>query len=147
VLLKGEKMSALDDALLKLIEDSESGQGPYYDEVLNTEFYIPLNADPSSDQGDQAQNVSPMVLESEGKSYLMLFDSVERLNAWAEQEAPHAIYAGYRLAEVTPEALHWAVNVNTEYAKEFVPEELALLRQAVAAFRENEVIEESAVNK
>jgi hypothetical protein len=128
-------MSALDDALQKFIDDPETGQGPYYDQLLNTEFYIPLSETP---QEDEPQNVAPMILESDGKHYMMLFDSVERLNSWAEQEAAHAIYVGYQLAELTPDSLCWAINVGSDHGKEIVPEELAMLKQAVAAYRESE---------
>jgi hypothetical protein len=128
-------MSALDEALKKFIEDPDKGQEPYYEELLNTEFYIPLAEAP---EGEQPESVVPMVLESEEKKYMMLFDSVERLNDWAEQDAAHAVYAGYQLAELNPESLHWAINVGTDLAKELVPEEIAWLKQAVVSYREQE---------
>lgn len=132
-------MSALDDALQKFIDEPETGQEPYYDEVLNTDFYIPLMEAPDA---AEPQDVAPMVLESEGKNYLMLFDSEERLNAWAQEDAHHAIYAGHQLAELTPEDICWAVNVGCEYAKEILPEEIGWLKQAVVSCREQEETEQ-----
>lgn len=126
-------MSALDEALKKFMENPEEGQEAYYEEILNTNFYIPLSEAP---KGDNPEEVSPMVLEAEDKNYLMLFDSEERLKAWADQDVPYAIYAGFQLAEMTPDIFHWAVNVGAQHSKEFIPEEIGWLRESVQAFRE-----------
>ena len=126
-------MSALDQALENFIAD-EAAQNQYYEEVLNTEFYLPLNDAPD----ENPENVAPLILEADGKLYMMLFDSEERLTGWAEGEVPYARYMGYQLAELTPEKLHWAINVGSQFSKELVPEEIDWLKQAVAAHRENE---------
>ncbi len=128
-------MSKLDDALQKFIDDHENGQEPYYEEVLNTEFYIPLSEAPD----DQPENVAPMILESEEKHYMMLFDSEERLTHWAGQTVPHAVFMGYQLAELTPDSLHWAINIGSQFSKELVPGEIDWLKQAVKADQDQDV--------
>ena len=116
-------MTALDEALEKYREDDEH-QDAYYELVLNTDFYIPI-CEPEEESPD---SVVPLQFESEGKSYLMLFDSEERLTAWAKQEVRHAVIAGHLLAEISTPQIHLAVNFGDGNAKEFVPDEIKWLR-------------------
>lgn len=127
-------MSVLDDVLQKFNDNPEEGQHAFYETVLNTIFYIPLRDDPSE---EKPEKVAPLILESDDKGYLMMFDSEERLNAWAGQEVPHTTYPGFQLAEMSPEGLYWALNVGSEQTKEFIPEEIDMLKQAVAAYNES----------
>lgn len=125
-------MTALDEALAKYLADDEN-QAAYYELVLNTDFYIPI-----SDEGDSStlgakESVSPRVYESDGKSYLMLFDSEERLADWAKDPINYVILAGFKIAEISPPSLHWAINIGSSYAKEFVPDEISWLKTAEAA--------------
>lgn len=119
-------MTELDQALEKLMQDEEQ-QAQYYDLVLNTDFYIPI-CEPEA--GESQESVAPLLLESDGKSYLMLFDTEERLTAWAKQTVPFAIIAGYQIAEFSTPELHWAVNIGGQFAKEFVPDEISFLKEA-----------------
>lgn len=59
---------------------------------------------------------------------MSLFDSEERLNAWAGQPVPFAIIAGHFAAAITTADLHWAINLDSGFAKELVPEEIAFLQ-------------------
>ncbi len=126
-------MTDLDQALAKFVQD-ENEQAAYYDLVLNTRFYIPTR-DGEAVAGQTAVSAddtfSPLLLEAEGKRYMLLFDREERLGAWAKQPAPYVALPGHALAGVTPPDLHWAVNVGTGYAKEFVPEEIGWLREVL----------------
>jgi len=62
----------------------------------------------------------------------MLFDTEERLSAWAQQPTDFVVLAGFKLAELSTPELHWAVNLGGGYAKEFVPEEISWLKSAIA---------------
>ena len=116
-------MSELDQALEKYREDDEH-QTAYYDLVLNTDFYIPI-CEPEDDNPD---SVVPLVFESEGKSYLTMFDSEERLNTWAKQEVRHAVIAGHLLAQISTPDIYWAVNFGDGNAKEFVPDKIKWIK-------------------
>ena len=116
-------MTELDQALEKYRADDEH-QAAYYELVLNTDFYIPI-CDPET---EEQESVVPLVFESEGKSYLMLFDSEERLTTWAKQTVRHAVIAGHLLAEISTPELYWAVNFGAGNAKEFVPDEINWLK-------------------
>ncbi|WP_432823966.1 SseB family protein [Trichloromonas sp.] len=126
-------MSLLDQALKKFIQD-ENEHAQYYDLVLNTLFYVPtMDEEAKAGKTEVSENdaISPILLESDGKHYMMLFDSKERLTAWARESVSYVVFPGYAIAEMTPPNLHWAVNVGTDFSKEFVPEEIAWLKDVV----------------
>jgi len=125
-------MTELDQALTKFVQD-EKEQAAYYNLVLNTRFYIPTVDDKAAAGKatvSKDDTFSPLLLEADGKRYMLLFDSEERLSTWAKQPTPYVALPGRALAGVTPPSLHWAMNVGTGYAKEFVPEEIGWLREA-----------------
>jgi len=120
-------MTALDEALEKYIEDPNQ-QSQYYDLLLKTDFYIPIVADDSDIPVEERENVTPLVLQSEGKPYILLFDTEERVNSWSKQPVEYMILAGYEMARHSSAGLHWAINIGSERAKELLPEEIAYLK-------------------
>ena len=123
-------MEKLDEALVTMRQNTTDGkkQSAFYDLFLNASFFVPILAE--SEQQEEAGGVVPLIAEADGKDYLMLFSTVERLQAW-EPAAPYIEVPGHLLALTTVEPLNWALNVGTEYSKEFHPEEIAWLRDAV----------------
>ncbi|HEY6871644.1 MAG TPA: SseB family protein [Geobacteraceae bacterium] len=129
-------MTELDQALEILRQDvnDAKSQSKYYDLFLNATFFVPtLDEQESSGAGEAAgdDQVLPLVIEAEGNDYLMLFDSRERLHAWAEADVPSVEVPGHVLAATTEPPLHWALNVGTAHAKQFRPDEIAWLREVV----------------
>ena len=124
-------MTALDQALEKYIQD-ENQQADYYDLVLNTDFYLPIAQDDTDTPLKERDNVSPLIIETDHKSYLMLFDSEQRLTEWAKKPVEYVLLAGYAVAKFTPPGLHWAINTGSNPAKEFVPDEIAWLKKLSA---------------
>jgi hypothetical protein len=126
-------MTELDQALDKFIRDDKE-QAQYYDLILNTDFYIPtLEDEMAAGKTAVAENdtIDPIILEADEKSYLMLFDSEKRLSAWAKSPVAFVVLPGHAIAAMTPPDLHWAVNVGTDFSKEFVPDEIAWLKETV----------------
>ncbi len=133
-------MTELDQALEKFIKD-ENEQAQYYDLMLNTSFYIPtIDEEAKAGKTEVSENDSivPIILESDGKSYMMLFDSEERLTAWAKESVSFVVLPGHVIAEMSTPTLHWAVNIGTESSKEFVPDEIAWLKDVVKKCNEDE---------
>jgi len=124
-------MTPLDEALAKFLQD-ESCQDAYYEQILNTDFYIPLSTETDEASLKDPESVTPLVVEADGKAYLMLFDTEERLSAWAQQPTDFVVLAGFKLAELSTPELHWAVNLGGGYAKQFVPDEISWLKTAIA---------------
>lgn len=124
-------MTALDEALEKYIAD-ENEQAQYYELVLNTDFYIPISDDDPATPDDEQETVSPLVLEADGKHYLLLFDTEDRVNSWSKKSIKYMLLAGYVMAKHTPAGLHWAVNLGSARAKEFVPDEIGWLKESLS---------------
>nr|WP_320051282.1 SseB family protein [uncultured Desulfuromonas sp.] len=127
-------MTELDQALADFIED-EQKQGAFYDLVLNTKFYIPVYADEEDNVGkkdiQKDDSIEPVILESEGNHYLMLFENEERLSDWANEKVNYVVLPGFVIVQMTPEKLYWAMNMGTDYQKQFVPEEITWLKDVV----------------
>jgi len=130
-------MTELDQALEKYMQD-ENQQAAYYNLILNSDFYIPIEEDDSDTPLTGKAAVTPLILESEHKSYLMLFDSEERLSSWAKQPVNYVLLAGFKVAELSPPELHWALNTGVSFAKEFVPEEISWLKEVASSESELE---------
>ena len=128
-------LTVLDQALQTLRVDfnDPQRQSKYYDIFLNTTFCVPT-LDPQDLDGASALakgEVLPLIIESEGHDYLMLFDREERLKTWAGDRVRWVGIPGHVLAATTMPPLHWALNVGTEYSKQFHPDEIAWLREVV----------------
>ena len=120
-------MEKIDEALVNLRQNLRDckKQSEFYDLFLNSPFFVPILKESEAQGG-----VLPLITEADGKDYLMLFSTLERLQAW-DAESAHVEVPGHVLALTTTEPLHWALNVGTDYSKEFHPEEIAWLRDAV----------------
>jgi len=128
------EMTELDQALEALRQDMDDakGQSRFYDLFLNAGFYVPTLDEQTQDGVPlQEGQVLPLVIESEGNDYLMLFDTVDRLKAWTHADAKWVEVPGHVLAATTMPPLHWALNVGTGYSKQFLPDEIAWLREVV----------------
>lgn len=113
------------DETLKAAQDGGDGTG-FYNAFLNGELFVPLNetpADPTS--------IKPILVEADGQLHVMLFDSEERLAAWAKREVPFAAIPGHVLVQSFSDQHPWMLNVGTEFVKKFVPDEIRWLKSAV----------------
>jgi len=128
------KMTPLDSAYASA-QKSEEHQSIFYNTFLNSELFIPTHDIPEKDQHKRAgenESISPIFIESEGVQYLMLFDSKERLSAWAQKEVGFVALPGHTVVEMMSQEIHWVLNAGTEYVKTFVPEEIQWLKQNLA---------------
>jgi SseB protein N-terminal domain len=122
-------MTELDKLFDQCIKQ-EAEQHSYYDLVLNSSFYIPiLEDDPVLTADDD--HVTPVILEADGKPYMMLFDSEEKLRSWADDIVKFIVLPGHSVAEISTPEIYWALNIGTDYQKEFEPEEITWLKDVV----------------
>ena len=132
---KPQELTGLDQALqtLRVDMDDAKRQSKFYDLFLNATFFVPtLDQQELEEQSAPEEGqVLPLVIESEGNDYLMLFDTEERMKSWAAADVKWVEVPGYILAATTMPPLHWALNVGTEYSKQFLPDEISWLREVV----------------
>jgi len=141
-----QEMTVLDQALqaLRLDMDDTKLQSKYYDIFLNMTFCVPTLDQQESGIKSEVEDgqVLPLVIESEGNDYLVLFDTEERLKSWAANDVKWVDVPGYILAATTMPPLHWALNVGTDYSKQFLPEEIAWLKEVVERCNEDAAAQE-----
>jgi len=127
--------TGLDQALMNLRQDMSDAtkQSQFYDLFLNTTFCVPI-LDPQELEGEvtlEEGQILPLIVAAEGNDYLMIFDSSARLKAWAGENAKWVEVPGHVIAATTMPPLHIAMNVATECSKQFLPDEIAWLREVV----------------
>ena len=128
-------MTELDKALVAAQKD-QAKTDAFYSLFLNSEVIIPTRDAAALEAGvrrsQEGESFSPMVVENEGVPFLPVFDRKERLEAWARgQDITYVQMPAHALIRSSLDSkLHIALNVGTPHFKEFVPDELAWLRQA-----------------
>ncbi len=128
-------MTELDKALAAAQQDPTQSDA-FYSLFLNSDVLIPTRDAAAPETGArrsrEGESFSPIVVENEGVKFLPIFDRMERLQAWAQgQEITFVQMPAHALirSSLDPK-LHLALNVGTDHFKDFVPDELAWLRQA-----------------
>ncbi len=132
-------MTPLDKAMKSLHEDPDNieHRNHFYSLFLQTSFFVPTFDEESGDmaKGDgpveDPEKALPLIMEADGNNYLMLFDHEDRVVDWAEEGVKCVSLPGYVAIAMATEDLHLAMNVGTDYSKQFVPEEIAWLKKIV----------------
>jgi len=128
-------MNELDQNLeaLRANPEDQKAQPNFYDLFLNSVFFVPTVKEmiKPDEESEEHEAEVPMVIESEGNDYLVFFDQQQRLNDWAQEEAPAIQLPGHVLAEMSTADLYWVMNLGTEHVKQFAPDEIAWLQDVV----------------
>jgi SseB protein N-terminal domain len=127
-------MTKLDEAL-KLSRQDKKAQPLFYDLFLNSLFFIPVIAEEGKDAEEGAL---PLLIEAEGTSFLMIFDTIKRLTDWAEEDAKYVTLPGHAITEMSLPHLHWAMNYGTEFQKQFETDEIDWLKDVIRQAKEDE---------
>jgi hypothetical protein len=132
---KPQGMTELDQALrtLRLDMDDTKHQSKFYDIFLNTTFCVPAldQQETGGESTVEDGQAFPLVIKWEGNDYLMLFDTEERLKNWAGGDVKWVGVPGHVIAATAMPPLHLALNIGAEYSKQFLPDEIAWLREVV----------------
>ena len=128
-------MTQLDKSLIAAQQDN-SKANDFYNLFLNTDVYIPTHDMPEKDtvrRAEENEKFMPVILDRGGKKYLPIFDTLERLRAWANRSIGFVRMPSHVLLRSVDSDIHIVLNLGTEYYKEFVSEELKKLQEVVAA--------------
>ena len=134
-------MTPLDHALVAANNDPQQ-RPKYYNLFLQSEIYIATHNVPEKEERKRLEvgtEIQPIILESAGVRYAMLFDTRERLSAWAKREIGFVRVPGHALTDMASPDIHWALNVGTEYPKIFLPEEIRGLKELLAQSQSKEI--------
>ena len=145
VLLSNEKevwMTPLDKAFIEA-QENPGREADFYNLFLNSDLFIPTHDIPKDRKEirlEKGETISPIIIESQEVQFLMLFNTEERLSAWAKREIGFVRIPGHAVVEMADPSIHWALNVGTEYFKEFVPEEIEWLKSSLEQSKAKEII-------
>lgn len=133
-------MTLLDQAL-KAAQTDPSRQGAFYDLFLNVELYIPTHDHPTSlgvrRTGPQ-ETFRPVILDYKGNRIIPIFDTLEKLTAWARRPIGYIQVTAYAFLQSLAGRMHLALNIGTPGFKEFVADEVEWLKKAVQSSQPKE---------
>lgn len=134
----------LDTAFATAMAD-QSQQMEFYGLLLQTELFFPVvntaeEGGVVSEEAAQQGMIAPLLLEIEGAPVLPVFDTQERLAAWAEgTEMPFGGMPGYAIVEMAAAqepTVQIAFNVGQESFHHMVADEIDWLHEAWQTMRE-----------
>ncbi|PLX99861.1 MAG: hypothetical protein C0624_13105 [Desulfuromonas sp.] len=144
-------MTPLDTALQNLREnpDSNESRNDFYRLFLSSTFYLPTYDEETGgvSVNKNDEKMLPLIMEAEGENFMMIFDLEERVADWAEEGVHCIALPGHVIVEMATEGLHLAMNVGTEQAKQFVPEEISWLKEVVKQGRDAAEAEDQSQKK
>lgn len=125
-----------DDASEEIQNEAEAN---YYDLFFNTVLFVPtwdIPEKPKAEELDDEMSIQPVIIEDESgednKTYIMLFDSEERLTKWADgKEVGIVGLEGHEVLNIFGSENYMLLNAGTEYTKEFLPEEIEWLLTSI----------------
>lgn len=116
---------ALDNAKL-----SQCKRNAFYAQLVSTTLLIPTH------EPDAEQRFNPILAEVDGTTYLMVFDTEEKLSNWAQAPLPYTTLEGHVVAEITQGNIHWVLNPGTPFTKILTPDEINWLKGLITKFKE-----------
>ena len=129
-------MTPLDEAL-RVGQQDPKRREYFYHLFLNCTLYVPIHDSTGIGNVPQvatgAETIVPVILQSEGRKVLPVFDTVERLQSWAQRPIQFVALPAHGLLETMDPSIHWALNIGTDFFKEFVSEEIQWLRERLSA--------------
>lgn len=115
----------LDEILQEARQNSERGQ-EYVNVFLNSELFIPVWNDIDKQMNEESQvTIQPITATNEQGTYVMVFDTKEKLENWIDVSVAAAQMTGYELVNLVKEQnLQICMNAGTEFIKVFDQNEI-----------------------
>jgi len=127
-------MTKLDDALKVVRHDPEQGH-VFYDAFLNSDMYIPVHLKDEKPHGRQVgidEKFHPLFVKFDGKKTVPMFDSLERLNEWAEgNDLDYVLVRAHLFLTLLDASVEVGLNPGTDFAHHFTGSDLERIRSAI----------------
>ena len=117
-------------------EGKQEDVNKLYTCLLRTSLYVPISQEKPE---DPEEAFTPLFMEVGENYFLMAFDHLTRLEAWAGdlfQQMDYVILTGRDLVRSLGNRVILALNYDTQYYKEFAVDEIARLKTVVAKLDE-----------
>jgi len=128
-------MTELDNIIAKAYQNEgrKEDVNKVYLTFLQTLLYVPVKKDGAPNTSDEP--FIPLFTKIENNTYMLVFDSLDRLTHWAGDamgEMNYVELSGHDIVfGINPE-IYLCLNVGTEFYKEFSPDEVFHLKKIVA---------------
>lgn len=102
-----------------------------YSALLRTTLYLPVSKEQSN---NPEEPFVPLFAEFDGKVFMMIFDTIERLQIWAGEHIDDMDYVallGRDIVRGVGEDVILCLNFGTDYYKEFAADEITRLKITV----------------
>ena len=124
-------MTELDQVIMTAFksEGKQEDVNQVYLAFLCASLVIPVK------KGATADDFYPLFAHIDNRLYMLAFDQLERLTAWAGEQweqMEHVILSGRDLIKGIENNVFLCLNVGTDYYKEFSPDEIKHLKKIVA---------------
>lgn len=131
-------MTELDRALAAAFasEGKQEDVNKVYLGLLRTPVFVPVEKmDSNQPVGADDEPFKPLFATVEGRHFMFIFDTMERLQVWAGDDFDSIDYvqiSGMDVVRGINDGVFLCLNVGTPYYKEFSPEEVARLKMVAA---------------
>lgn len=118
------------DKALAAAQNSREKAPDFYNLFLATPLYFATWDTPSKEEHRVAragESIRPAIVEQDGYKFLMLFDTKERLGAWAKREIGFMQLKGQVILEMMSKDFRFVLNAGSTYWHEFAIDEIAWL--------------------
>lgn len=138
-------MTTLDDLIAKAYASQGKSEdaSAVYEAVFKTVFFVPSEPQTAADKIeaiDAGEPFAPLCVTHDNRIFIIAFDTQEKLDNWAgvkRNTIDCFKISGTNLIKAMGSNAHLCVNVDTNFYKEFPPDELDKLRKILAT-HENE---------
>ena len=126
------------DQLIQMAFTSEGQQddvNKVYLMLLRSPLLIPIEKNTTPPANSDEEPFKPLFAKIENNYFMLAFDTVERLTAWADDQFALIDYveiSGRDLVAGMNEGVYLCLNIGTAFYKEFSPDEVQRLKTIVA---------------
>jgi hypothetical protein len=125
-----------------LSEGKQEDVNQVYLTLLRTMLYVPVQKEKAVMDDEPFR---PLFANIDGNYFLIAFDTADRLMAWAQNEINKLSYvelSGRDMIAGIKENVYLALNVGTDFYKEFAPDELKRIKMIISKIDQLKIKEE-----
>jgi hypothetical protein len=133
---KGVYMTELDKVIAAAFasEGKQDDVNKVYLTLLRTPVFLPVQKEPVV-QDDNEEPFKPLFAIVDDQYFMLIFDTVERLTAWAGEQIDNINYveiSGRDVVAGINDQVFLCLNHGTDFYKEFTPDEVKRLKMIVS---------------
>jgi hypothetical protein len=116
-------------------EGKQEDVNKVYLTLLRTPLFLPVQKEDVGVLADNEEPFKPLYAKIDDHYFILVFDTLERLTAWAGDQLPHINYveiSGRDVLAGLNEQVFLCLNHGTDFYKEFVPDEVKRLKMIVS---------------